>query len=764
MTKNKTIQNGRFHFYMASASDLQLKNPLLDKGQQVFEADTLLGKLGDGVRRWKELPYASYIHPLTPGNKHIPAGGAADQFLGWDSNGVAKWVSIPLSYFGITATAGEINYLKALTGPVQSQLNGKAPTLHTHTKSQITDFPASLPANGGNADTVDGKHAADLQNYENLTNKPSTFPPSSHTHLKSQITDFPASIPADGGNSDTVDGKHAADLQNYNNLTNKPSTFPPSSHNHTKAQITDFPTSLPANGGNADTVDGKHASDLQNYNNLTNKPSSFPPSGHTHTKSQITDFPSSLPADGGTASYSNYLNANNIASNTNLNDLTTPGFYYCPANATVGTLANSPTTNAFFLIVGMHAGAYQEIVEYITGNPKRFMRNQYSGTWGSWYRVFTTGNVPTYSEVGAAPSSHYHDDRYYTESEITSLLTGKAASNHNHAGVYEPVFSKNNAFNKSFGTAAGTVCQGNDSRLSDARTPMAHTHTKGQITDFPASMPANGGNSDTVDGKHATAFFNLNTANYAPYGTSFLSSSSSSAGYMIKLPFNTNASKMVCFTLNIYGSYQHYKVICSGYLYASTNQWHSPQLTLMAGTSSIQVVLGRADDGKAYVWIPAKDYIGISVTDITGGYSNADWNTGWTIVATNTYPNVALNTTLSMPVYSNDARLSNARPANGGNADTVDGFHASQTPGSKSTAVVTNSSGYLMAGYINTNVSVENPAIGAVFVQNSAGDGYVRKASLAHLKTALKVGTVYVQAAQPAGLANGDLWFKTITI
>lgn len=30
---------------------------------------------------------------------------------------------------------------------------------HTHTKSQITDFPTSMPANGGNADTVDGVHA-----------------------------------------------------------------------------------------------------------------------------------------------------------------------------------------------------------------------------------------------------------------------------------------------------------------------------------------------------------------------------------------------------------------------------------------------------------------------------------------------------------------------------------------------------------------------------------------------------------------------------
>lgn len=33
----------------------------------------------------------------------------------------------------------------------------------------------------------------------------------------------------------------------------------------------------------------------------------------------------------------------------------------------------------------------------------------------------------------------------------------------------EPTFTKNSAFNKNFGTAAGTVCQGNDGRLSDAR-------------------------------------------------------------------------------------------------------------------------------------------------------------------------------------------------------------------------------------------------------------------------------------------------------
>lgn len=45
----------------------------------------------------------------------------------------------------------------------------------------------------------------------------------------------------------------------------------------------------------------------------------------------------------------------------------------------------------------------------------------------------------------------------------------------------EPVFTKNTAFNKDFGTTSETVCRGNDARLSDARTPTAHSHTMDDI-------------------------------------------------------------------------------------------------------------------------------------------------------------------------------------------------------------------------------------------------------------------------------------------
>lgn len=48
--------------------------------------------------------------------------------------------------------------------------------------------------------------------WDSVTGKPPTFPPSTHKHTKAEITDFPASLPANGGNADTVDDKHASDF------------------------------------------------------------------------------------------------------------------------------------------------------------------------------------------------------------------------------------------------------------------------------------------------------------------------------------------------------------------------------------------------------------------------------------------------------------------------------------------------------------------------------------------------------------------------
>lgn len=45
----------------------------------------------------------------------------------------------------------------------------------------------------------------------------------------------------------------------------------------------------------------------------------------------------------------------------------------------------------------------------------------------------------------------------------------------------EPKFAKNSAFNKNFGITGGTVVEGNDPRLSDARTPKRHDHNINEL-------------------------------------------------------------------------------------------------------------------------------------------------------------------------------------------------------------------------------------------------------------------------------------------
>ena len=95
-----------------------------------------------------------------------------------------------------------------------------------------------------------------------------------------------------------------------------------------------------------------------------------------------------------------------------------------------------------------------------------------------------TGVISTHTHASGTPSAHAATHATGGGDAITPADIGAATSGHLHTGTYEPAFTKNTAFNKNFGTAAGTVTQGNDSRLSDARTPLAHTHTKSEVTDF----------------------------------------------------------------------------------------------------------------------------------------------------------------------------------------------------------------------------------------------------------------------------------------
>lgn len=103
-----------------------------------------------------------------------------------------------------------------------------------------------------------------------------------------------------------------------------------------------------------------------------------------------------------------------------------------------------------------------------------------------------------------------------------------------------------------------------------------------------------------------------------------------------------------------------------------------------------------------------------------------------------------------------DSADSATNATNADRADTLDGLHASHTVGAN-TVVTRESNGYTFLNYINSNTgNNENPTISQVIVTNG-GDNYYRKASLAHLKSALKVGApVYIQSTAPSDTTG--LW------
>lgn len=247
------------------------------------------------------------------------------------------------------------------------------------------------------------------------------------------------------------------------------------------------------------------------WNDLSDKPSVFPPESHTHddryytesetdgllagksdtTHNHDADYDSAGTASSEVTSHENTYNHGNIhAPGSDAEDATSIAAIH--SGVTADSVADADTFN---------------FVQSVGGLLKKITWSNIKATLKSYFDTL-------YSAI-----NHDHDSRYYTENETDNLLSGKSDTSHNHTGTYEPVFSKNSAFNKDFGAASGTVCQGNDSRLSDERTPTDNSASYAKIgNDLKGSSALSGTGIDwsaagvftkTLTGNTTFSFSNL---------------------------------------------------------------------------------------------------------------------------------------------------------------------------------------------------------------------------------------------------------------
>ncbi|HAO0769126.1 hypothetical protein HAX36_00415 [Escherichia coli] len=95
--------------------------------------------------------------------------------------------------------------------------------------------------------------------------------------------------------------------------------------------------------------------------------------------------------------------AEGIGNAANLNNYTTPGLYYQPANAQAQTGTNYPEAIAGSLEVLKHAGITQ--IYRVYNNSRSYARTLYGGTWSAWTKAYDVANKPTPAEIGALASN-----------------------------------------------------------------------------------------------------------------------------------------------------------------------------------------------------------------------------------------------------------------------------------------------------------------------------------------------------------------------
>lgn len=383
-----------------------------------------------------------------------------------------------------TSYESDSNTMGVTPAAVKKAFGIFGPKAHTHKKTDITDFPTSLPA----SDVYGWAKASSKPSYSwgEITGKPSTFAPSSHTH------NYAGSSSAGGAANSTnainwvagneirfakpgykspqslhigwawSDGSKIKLINEY--------IFDGGDGNKTQVTASQFNGSLNGNASSASSVAWTNvsgrpsslpASDVYSWakssskpsyswSEITSKPSTFTPASHTHAY---------IPLSGGTitgsiirSSGGSWISArNNVAVrgtatgkdswNPVVGQATPNGYWTIGNLASNDNLAFSYTSNTNY-----NAGNNSATTVYLPVQEGTIITSATIGSQSVKYATSagSAGSVAWGNVSGKpssyTPSSHTHDDRYYTETEINTKLGAKlgAVSANGYYGMARP--------------------------------------------------------------------------------------------------------------------------------------------------------------------------------------------------------------------------------------------------------------------------------------------------------------------------------------
>ena len=457
MAENRTL-NTRLRLKYDTAANWATKNPVLLAGEVGIESDTLLGKVGDGEKTWQQLEY-------------LKAGSGAvrydiDQILN-DTQKERARANIDTAksdhthnYAGSDSVGGAAKSANKVNSNLIVKLNGGATegtnlfTFNGSAAKTINITPnaigAAASSHGTHVTTDTVKSALGIgSGTSKYLREDGTWQIPPDTHYTNYLQ-----IKGDGTEAVkfTQNGDKILNFKPGNNVsisaaaneitisaTNTDTKVTSADNHYSPTAVKESELTATING-----TAGAYAKDTE-YTVLTGVKVQRDAKGHvtgiTYTAQKIKDTnttytiptKSSWDYDDRYVKYTEEQELDNTQkeqARSNIGAGTSNLTLAGNGNAATAAKSDHSHNYAGSSSAGGAATSANKVNAALTFN------NNGKGAVSGTTFDGSTARIISYNTIGAAASSHNHDDRYYTETEIDTKLSGKSDTNHNHDDKY----------------------------------------------------------------------------------------------------------------------------------------------------------------------------------------------------------------------------------------------------------------------------------------------------------------------------------------